>query len=135
MRVEEDRHEHDGVTEQNRDQRLRPVHAGGHQAGRQHVGRDAVRHADPQRGVVICGPVAFENWNRREITVPQRAVGDVFFEFDKIGFEQGMTLSGHSFPPVGWGLAHSSSIIAAIHQVLSVCFVPGKVRPALRAVE
>ena len=58
VRVEQDRHEHDRVAEQDREQRLPPVHALRHQARRQHVGRDAVRHRDPQRGVVVGRPVA-----------------------------------------------------------------------------
>ena len=50
--------EHDRVAEQDREERLPPVHARGHQARREHVGRDAVRHADPEGGVVVGRPVA-----------------------------------------------------------------------------
>ena len=70
---EQDRDQHDGVAEQNREERLRPVHAGRHQPRRQHVGRDAVRHADPERGVVVGGPVAPRERDRREVVVVERA--------------------------------------------------------------
>ena len=40
-------------------------------------------HAYPQCGIVVGGPVALEDRNRREVLVPERAIGDVFFEFDK----------------------------------------------------
>ena len=65
--------EDDGVAEQDREQRLPPVHARRHQPRRQHVGRDAVRHADPQRGVVVGRPVAARQRHRREVVVVERA--------------------------------------------------------------
>ncbi len=67
VRVQEDRDEHDRVPEQDRDESLPPVHARGHEAGRQHVGRDAVRHADPERGVVVGGPVARRDRHGSEV--------------------------------------------------------------------
>ena len=73
VRVQQDRDEHDRVAEQDREQRLRPVHAGRHQPRRQHVGRDAVRHADPQRGVVVGRPGAPRQRDRRQILVVERA--------------------------------------------------------------
>ena len=73
VRVEQDRDEHDRVAEQDRDERLPPVHARGHEARREHVGRDAVRHADPQRRVVVGGPVAPRDRHRREVVVVERA--------------------------------------------------------------
>ena len=73
VRVQEDRDEHDRVAEQDREERLRPVHAGRHQPRRQHVGGNAVRHADPQRGVVVGRPVAARQRHRRQILVVERA--------------------------------------------------------------
>ena len=55
------------------EERLPPAHARGHQACRQHVGRDAVRHADPQRGVVVGRPGAAGERNRREVVVVEGA--------------------------------------------------------------
>jgi hypothetical protein len=69
MRVQQDRHEDDRVAQQNRDQRLRPVHARRHQARGEHVGRNAMRHADPQRCVVVGGPVPSRDRDRREVLV------------------------------------------------------------------
>ena len=73
MRVEQDREENDRVAEEDRDERLPPVHARGHQPRRQHVGRDAVRHGDPQRRVVVGRPVAPRDRHRREVFVVERA--------------------------------------------------------------
>ena len=65
--------EHDRVAEHDREERLPPVHAGRDQPRRQHVGRDAVRHADPQRRVVVGRPVAPRDRHRREVVVVERA--------------------------------------------------------------
>ena len=85
MRVEQDRDEHDGVAERDREERLPPAHARGHQSRRQHVGRDAVRHADPQRRVVVGRPVAPRDRDRREVFVVERRFArraDVSSELD-----------------------------------------------------
>ena len=58
VRIEQDGNQDDGVAEEDGEERLRPVHARRHQTRGEHVGRNAVRHADPQRGVVVGGPVA-----------------------------------------------------------------------------
>jgi hypothetical protein len=42
-----------------------------------------VRHGDPQRGKVVCGPGATTGWCRGEVTIEQRAVRDVRREFGK----------------------------------------------------
>src|ERR1051326_3203964 len=81
MRVEQDRDQHDGVAEEDRDQRLPPVHARADQTRRKHVRRDAVRHADPKRGVVVSGPVAPRDGNGREIAIVESAVADFFEGF------------------------------------------------------
>jgi len=73
MRVEQDRDEHDRVAEQDGDEGLPPVHARGHEAGREHVGGDAVRHADPERGVVVGRPVAARDRHRGQVVVVERA--------------------------------------------------------------
>ena len=51
--IEHHRHADDQVAEHDRDDRLLPVHAGADEAGREHVGRDADREPDPERGDVI----------------------------------------------------------------------------------
>ena len=76
MRIEQDRREHDRVAEQDRDQRLPPVHPGRDQARRHHIRRYAVRHRDPQRGVVVRRPVAFCDRNGREVFVIERRCFD-----------------------------------------------------------
>ena len=76
MGVEQDWNEDDGVAEEDGDERLPPVHAARHQPRRQHVGRDAVRHADPQRRVVVGRPRAGGERNRREVVVVERAALD-----------------------------------------------------------
>ena len=63
------RREHDGVAKQDRDQRLPPVHPRRDQPRRHHIGRNAVRHRDPKRGVVIGRPVALCDRHRREVFV------------------------------------------------------------------
>ena len=73
MRIEQDGREHDRVAEKDGRECLRPIHAGGHQAGSEHVGRDAVRHADPQRRVVVRRPGAPGERHGREIVVIERA--------------------------------------------------------------
>ena len=73
VRVEQDRDQHDRVAEEDRDERLPPVHAGRHQPRREHVGGNAVRHADPQRGVVVGRPRAPRDRQRREVLVVERA--------------------------------------------------------------
>ena len=76
MGVEQDWNEDDGVAEEDGDERLPPVHAARHQPRREHVGRDAVRHADPQRRVVVGRPGACGERNRREVVVVERAALD-----------------------------------------------------------
>ena len=73
MRVQQNRNQDDGVAEQDREQRLPPVHPGRHQARGEHVGRDAVRHADPQRGVVVGRPGAPADGHRGQVGVVERA--------------------------------------------------------------
>ena len=53
-------------------ERLPPVHARRDQPRREHVGRDAVRHRDPQRRVVVGRPVAPRDRHRREVVVVER---------------------------------------------------------------
>ena len=76
MRVQQNRREHDRVAKQDRNKRLPPVHAGADQSRRKHVSRDAVRHADPQRGVVVGSPVALGDLDGRQIVIEQRAPAD-----------------------------------------------------------
>ena len=65
--------EHDRVAEEDREERLLPVHPAVHEARGQHVRRDAVRHRDPQRRVVVRRPGASGDRNRGEILVVERA--------------------------------------------------------------
>src|SRR5262249_4117380 len=85
MRVQQYRHEHYRVPKQNRGQRLPPVHARADQPRRKHVGRDAMRHTDPERGVVIRGPVSAADWNRSEVFVPERTRREVFLQLYVLG--------------------------------------------------
>ena len=76
MRVQEDRDQDDRISEQDGGERLLPVHPGRHETGREHVGRDAVRHADPERGVVVRRPVAPRDGHGREIVIEERAAAN-----------------------------------------------------------
>ena len=76
MGVEEDRDEDDRVAEEDREQRLLPVHPAVHEARGQHVRRDAVRHRDPQRRVVVGRPGAPGDGDGREIFVIKSAPED-----------------------------------------------------------
>ena len=86
MRVQQDWNQDDRVAEQDGDQRLPPVHAGADQSRRQHVSRNAVRHADPERGIVIGRPIAVGNFDRREVAIKERTGADflkrLVLEFD-----------------------------------------------------
>ena len=73
VRIEQDGNQDDQVAEQDGEERLRPVHAGRHESRGEHVGRDAVRHADPERRVVVGCPGSARDRNRREILVVVRA--------------------------------------------------------------
>src|ERR1041384_6283366 len=77
MRVKQNRNQHDRVAEQDRDQRLPPVHARADQSRRKHVSRNAVRHADPERSIVVRRPVPIRDFDRREIAIEQRALADL----------------------------------------------------------
>ena len=72
VRVEQDRDEDDRVAEQDREHGLHPAHTRGHEARGQHVGRNAMRHADPQRRVVVRRPTALVNRDRRQVRVVER---------------------------------------------------------------
>src|SRR5206468_10841674 len=72
MRIQEDGDEDDRVAEEDGEERLPPVHAGRDEPGCQHVGGDAMGHADPQRGVGVRGPRAPGKRDRREIVVIER---------------------------------------------------------------
>jgi len=78
MRVQQNRNQHDRVAKQDRDQRLPPVHARADQSRRKHVSRNAMRHADPKRGVVIRRPVALGNLDRREVAIEERTRAYLF---------------------------------------------------------
>ncbi len=77
MGVQQDRRQHYRVAEQNRNQGLPPVHARADQSRRQHVSRNAVRHADPKRRIVVGRPVTFRNFDRRQVAIEERAPADL----------------------------------------------------------
>ncbi len=76
VRVEEDGDEDDGVAQQDRDDGLPPAHPHRHEAGGQHVGGDAVGHADPERGVVVGRPVAPGDGDGGQVRVVEGALLD-----------------------------------------------------------
>ena len=80
--VEDHRHQHDDVAEQDGQHRLPPGHALLHQPGGERVGGDDHAHADPERGDVIGGPGAARERRRREVGIPERAVRDVLGQLD-----------------------------------------------------
>ena len=74
--VQQDGDEHDRVAEEDRDEGLPPVHPARHEAGGQHVGGDAVGHADPERGVVVRRPAPAGHREGGEVFVVERALLD-----------------------------------------------------------
>ena len=68
------RSEHDRIAEQDREQRLPPVHPRRDQPRRHHIGRDAMGHRDPQCGVVVRRPVAFRDRHGCEVFVIERQI-------------------------------------------------------------
>jgi hypothetical protein len=76
VRIQEDRHKHNRVPQQNRAQRLFPAHSRADQSGGQHVGRNAMRHRDPQRREVVCAPRTLLGARRSQVLVVKpRRVG------------------------------------------------------------
>lgn len=75
--VEHHRDEHDDVAEKDCENGLRPVHALADQRRGEHVGRDARRHRDPERGEVPAAPFAAGGRHGGEVGVPERAGGEV----------------------------------------------------------
>jgi hypothetical protein len=74
MRVGEDGQEDNRVADEDREQRLPPVHARADEPGRQHVRRDAVRHGDPERRVRVRAPRTLRDLRRREVLVEERRI-------------------------------------------------------------
>ena len=102
VRVEDHRHQHDRVAEQDGEHRLPPRHALLHQAGRERVGRDDHAHADPERGDVIGGPGAARERRRREVGIPERACREILVELDEVA------------SAVGTSCAHALRLSAAV---------------------
>ena len=78
MRVQQNRNQNDRVAQQNRNQSLPPVHACTDQSRRKHVSRNAVRHADPERGVVVSGPIALVDFDGRQIAIEEGTATDLY---------------------------------------------------------
>ena len=72
MRIEKYRDKDDRIPEQYGDQRFPPIHSRRDQTRRQKIGRNAMRHRDPQRGIVIRGPVAPDDRNRCKVDIVKR---------------------------------------------------------------
>ena len=83
--VQHHRNQHDQVSEADREQRLPPVHPDRDEPAGHHVRRDAVRHRDPQRGVVVRRPGAARCRDRGEVGVEERARADVGGEIVELG--------------------------------------------------
>lgn len=73
MRVEHHGNQHNQVAEENGQDGLPPVHPAGNQAGGQHVGRDANRHADPEGGDIPQVPLAVGDPDRSHVPADKRA--------------------------------------------------------------
>ena len=73
--------QHDQVAEQDGEDRLPPVHAAADQARRQHVGGDADREADPERGDVVGRPGPLRDRRRRQVGVRQCRIGRIDSQF------------------------------------------------------
>ena len=102
MRVQQNWNEHDDVAEQDRQQRLPPTHAERDEPAREHVGRNAMRHRDPQRGEVVGGPCATRERRGRKIAVEERARGNVCGELgERFASEMWIVQNGTSAVKVG----------------------------------
>ena len=66
MRIQQQRNQHDQIAQQNRADRLLPVHPARDQPRGKHVGAHLHRHREPQRDVVVRAPRAMrEPWSAR----------------------------------------------------------------------
>ena len=74
-------HEHDQVAEEDREDRLPPVHPLFDHARGQHVGRHAGRHRNPQHRHVASRPAPPRTRHRRHVVAVVRRAGDVGGEF------------------------------------------------------
>ena len=73
--VEDHRHQDDRVAQEDREDRLPPVHPLGDQRRGEHVGRDAGRHRDPERGDVLRAPAPLLERRRGEVGIGIGRVG------------------------------------------------------------
>src|SRR5437667_11256763 len=96
MRVQNHGDKHDGISEQDRDHRLPPVHAGFDESAGQGVGRDHHAHTDPKRRDVPSGPSSLADSGRGEIAIPQRARRHVALQLDEVS--QGGAMHGSYRP-------------------------------------
>jgi len=94
MGDEHHRHEHDQVAEEDGDHRLPPAHAALDQPGGEHVGGDADREPDPQRGHVVGGPRPLRGARRSEVTVPQARIVRLLAQLVEIAAHPAHRLDG-----------------------------------------
>ncbi len=69
MRIQQHGNKHDEIAQQDRADRLLPVHALGDERRRQLVSRDLHRHREPQRNVVVQTPGALRGGGGGEVAV------------------------------------------------------------------
>ncbi len=81
VRVEDHRNQHDHVSQEDGEHGLPPVHAAVDQAGGQHVGGDAGRHADPQHGDIFHAPAALGARGGGHVVVVEGRAGEIGGEF------------------------------------------------------
>src|SRR5262245_48508484 len=84
MRIQDHGNEDDRVAKENGNHRLPPVHAGFDKIPGKSVCGDDDAHADPQGHDVPCGPSPLLDGGRRQIVIPEWALGNVAVQFDKI---------------------------------------------------
>ncbi len=82
VRVQDHRNEHDEIAEENRHDRLPPIHPATDQRRREHVSRNAGRHRNPERGITRQAPGAALRRHRRKIGVVEASI----WHFARRGF-------------------------------------------------
>ena len=75
MGIEQHGNQNDQIAEEDGDDGLKPVHAFGDEAGREHVGGYANTHGNPEGGVVVDAPGTLFVGDRSEVRIIERGMG------------------------------------------------------------
>jgi hypothetical protein len=73
--IEDHRDQHNQVAKENRQDRLRPIHAPADERGGEHISGDAGGHGNPERGEIPPAPASPLRWHRSQVIIEERANG------------------------------------------------------------